>query len=732
MPDSKPVHEAVKLINNGKFSASSRMASFLNNVNRFNIISKHISGKAKLNPISDTQSRSPAECKAELCTIHRFIMDHVDGELNSLPELRTLLTEDNFMVNRASWRKAQAANQACSVATKMLNTGKPPPRATGKHNGEYWNDVRKYHRDASVANDGTLVVKTPPDICSGNVARERIVIPKELTAALLYHMHNHRDNHPTKTQQKALFQRNFYAIGLDKQLELLYSNCYKCSVVQKLPRDIILNESKTMANNPHTQFHADVIRRSKQFILTVKDHFTSFQDAMLVDSEKAEDLKHGIITLTTAMRKPGSIYVTVDNCPGFQKLVNKNDNELSKLNITLVKTDEINKNANAVVDKGCRELEEELKRLDPEAKQLATSTLKQAILNLNSKLRRRGCLSAYEISTARDQNTGANLQLNDETLRQNQLQTRQQNVKTTENDVNVGDTVRIRNKNDKHKANEAFIVTEKANNEIAIQKIAHTLSTEPAKLMGKVYKTKAKYLITTHRPEKMTEDDEHCEAFPEPTKLTPINIKPIWSPINQQFFEDDDTDEEDAVNIIPKPKREPYGYEFDHENVQLQWDHTPEQYAIQQDNDVNHYEVMRPCKLFSSETDSNDSSSHEEVFLRKSPVAPKNPRLKRRNAIRIKNNKTEPRVTRHSLRSKEDFGRNARSQENSPTRVDLHRCQNLETSLNPRIPLIPDVVNLTQAQTLTHALDNISSNTRRWNLRKRPQVDYFKLHNGED
>ena len=36
-PDSKPVHEAIKLINNGKFSASARMSSFLTNVNRTNI-----------------------------------------------------------------------------------------------------------------------------------------------------------------------------------------------------------------------------------------------------------------------------------------------------------------------------------------------------------------------------------------------------------------------------------------------------------------------------------------------------------------------------------------------------------------------------------------------------------------------------------------------------------------------------------------------------------------------
>ena len=61
-PDSKPVHQAILLVNKGHFSTSSRMSSFLTNINRINIISKHISGKAKLNPLADLQSRAPSDC----------------------------------------------------------------------------------------------------------------------------------------------------------------------------------------------------------------------------------------------------------------------------------------------------------------------------------------------------------------------------------------------------------------------------------------------------------------------------------------------------------------------------------------------------------------------------------------------------------------------------------------------------------------------------------------------
>ena len=135
----------------------------------------------------------------------------------------------------------------------------------GKTAGEYWNDIRHYCRDASISKDGVLVVKAKPSNLSGNTERERIVVPKPLVPALLYHMHNHNDDHPVKTQKKSLFVRQFYAIGLDKHLEPLYQNCYHCSV---LPKEIIQNESRTEVG-PQTHFHGDVIKRAKQNILVV-------------------------------------------------------------------------------------------------------------------------------------------------------------------------------------------------------------------------------------------------------------------------------------------------------------------------------------------------------------------------------------------------------------------------------------------------------------------------------
>ena len=46
-------------------------------------------------------------------------------------------------------------------------------------------------------------------------------------------------------------------------------------------------------------------------------------------------------------------------------MILKPGTELQKLHIYMTKTDEINKNANAIIDKGCRELEDETKRVEP-------------------------------------------------------------------------------------------------------------------------------------------------------------------------------------------------------------------------------------------------------------------------------------------------------------------------------------------------------------------------------
>ena len=78
----------------------------------------------------------------------------------------------------------------------------------------------------------------------------------------------------------------------------------------KLPQEAIQNETKTKVSISHSYFHIDVIKRAIQNILKIKDHFSSYQDAMLIPSKKAEDLKQGIIILSSGLRHPNMIHIS--------------------------------------------------------------------------------------------------------------------------------------------------------------------------------------------------------------------------------------------------------------------------------------------------------------------------------------------------------------------------------------------------------------------------------------
>ena len=126
-------------------------------------------------------------------------------------------------------------------------------------------------------------------------------------------------------------------------------------------------------------------------------------------------MKSGIVSLTTPVRHPGPILVTTDAAPGFISLA-KGDKELKNLLITLKLKDQLNKNFNAVVDRACQDIEKEIRKLAPEGGKISESVLAKATIAVNTILRRKGSISAYELHTARSQDTGENLQLRDEDI----------------------------------------------------------------------------------------------------------------------------------------------------------------------------------------------------------------------------------------------------------------------------------------------------------------------------
>ena len=72
------------------------------------------------------------------------------------------------------------------------------------------------------------------------------------------------------------------------------------------------------------------------------------------------------------------------------------------------------------------------------------------------------------------------------------------------------------------------------------------------------------------------------------------------------------------------------------------------------------------------------------------------------------------------------------SQPTSPSTQGLLRCRNLASLLRPRHPQLPETVVTDRVQHLDVVLpiQGEASTPPRRSLRKRPKVDYLKLHHG--
>jgi hypothetical protein len=196
-----------------------------------------------------------------------------------------------------SWATAQSANQACKTAISHLKTGKQP----SKKSGSILSEIRRYCAIAKIGKDSCLLVSPPPTV--GTQQLDKIVIPTPLIPSLLWNIHN-SENHPSKTQLRAIFDKMFYGIMVQQHIDDVYAECYQCKIQANLPKPNTHHTSCKEVNHPGQYFHADVIRREKQKIFLVRDNFSSLVAAKFVDTEQKQHLKSAIIALTSDGQTP--------------------------------------------------------------------------------------------------------------------------------------------------------------------------------------------------------------------------------------------------------------------------------------------------------------------------------------------------------------------------------------------------------------------------------------------
>ena len=302
----------------------------------------------------------------------------------------------------------------------------------------------------------------------------------------------------------------------------------------------------TNPSYPGELFVSDVIKRAKQLIFISRDSFSDFVTASFINSEKADDLKEGIVATTNTIRRQSEITVRVDSAPGFLSLAK--DKELDKLKIKLEISDPNNKNGLAIVDKAIQELEKELKILSPGGKVLTSSELAEATLTLNTRIRNRD-LSAREILFSREQFSGTNLDLKDNELKNEKMTKKIDNHQYSEKSkypkaitpldskAQKGDAVYLKQDGGKHTLRDKFLVLEADQTTVKLSKLLHSLDKNlPTKLSSKtihvkqtdIFKSKLETEATLKEESDPAEDPEMHEDVEKPENIAKDPM-PVWS-----------------------------------------------------------------------------------------------------------------------------------------------------------------------------------------------------------
>ena len=194
-------------------------------------------------------------------------------------------------------------------------------------------EIRSYVSSCKFNSSSKLLVKEET-VPFDPQNKEKIVVPSWFIYPLLTTIHQDQSC-PEPNQLKKVFERYFHGYQLGTIFKEISENCSKCQARKKVPKEFKEFKSVTNPSSPGENFVSDVMKRSKQLILVTRDAFSDFVTTSFIPSEKAQDLKEGLIATTNPVRKWSALSVRVDSAPGFLSLENSNDKDLQMLKIQL-------------------------------------------------------------------------------------------------------------------------------------------------------------------------------------------------------------------------------------------------------------------------------------------------------------------------------------------------------------------------------------------------------------
>lgn len=497
LTDSKPVVQAVAKMKRGEFSISSRMSTFLSHVSKYGAQVQHLSGSVNLP--SDFASRHPLTCTSpDSCQVCKFISEISDSVVQEISISDVVDGKVKLpFTNRSAWREVQQENHDLRIVIDHIKRGTPPSRKS-----KNLRTVRKYFsKKLIISSDGLLVHR----IVKPLQITDQIVVPENVTEGILTALHL-RLQHPTAHQLVKAFNRYFYCLNLNEVASQVSKSCYHCNSIKDVPKSFIEQSSCEPPSHVGINYAADIIRRCKQKIFILRETTTSYTLAQMINNETKAEVTSALIHLCNIMKpsKLAPIKVRLDPAPAHQSMFNNisKDTLLSYNNITLELGRSVNPNKNPVIDRAIKEFHRELITINKSGGPVTSTEMSQAVACLNSRIRSTG-MSAYELWTQRDQETGDQLPINDRDLIMQQNSRRKANhhcsAKSKANGrlplpspkVSIGNIVYLYSDRDKTAPRQRYIITEICNNgNLKLRKFTSHL------FQSKIYEVKPNEIFT--------------------------------------------------------------------------------------------------------------------------------------------------------------------------------------------------------------------------------------------
>ena len=468
--DNQPSVQAWKRLKRGAYSSSSRIASFLSELSQMSVELEYTPGREM--KTSDFASRNPPVCSSPTtCQVCRFAREiQAVGDHSS--KIRKITIDDVTagrsilpLSQKAAWTDVQHRDSVHTKLLHLMRIGQSPNQH--KTNGDNTKLKQLYSLflkgELTHDKDNTIIVKTK----NGAYGGYALSIPYTMFPGLVHTLHI-RLGHPSKTQLSQLVQRYFYSPGHQRIINEVTDSCFQCCSMKPLP-GVLIKDTTTRVETCGTNFSADVMERSGQKVLLVRESLTSFTWARLVEDQRADTLETCLLSMILPFISDAGATVRTDGATAFQSLAARADSDLKRHNIVIEVGRLHNENKNPQAENGIKEFEKETLRYDPELKFLKEIHIINILKAMNTRIRHQG-KSSQEMLLRREMLENKKINIIDKQLANKQQENRRQQSKyqqtfqakhkkeTIEQDLQVGDFVFIRKQLSKHKARELHVI----------------------------------------------------------------------------------------------------------------------------------------------------------------------------------------------------------------------------------------------------------------------------------